>query len=85
MDTLMDALTRYTDENLMLQLLQETAPQTKAAWCRVEELTNRLNALGPEAEKWTEELRDELVTIDFHYEQAVLRAGISIGLELGRL
>lgn len=85
METLIDALTRYADENLMLRLLQDTAPQTRAAWDKVERLAGRLEALGPEAEKWMGELRDELVTIDFNYERAVLRAGISIGLELGRL
>lgn len=85
METLIDALMRYTDENLMLRLLQDTAPQTRAAWDKVERLAGRLEALGPEAEKWMGELRDELVTIDFNYERAVLRAGIFIGLELGRL
>jgi len=85
METLIDALARYANENLIFRLQQDTALETRAACYRVEQLTSQLESLGPEAEKWMGELRAELATIDVNNEQAILRAGISIGLELGRL
>ncbi len=85
MDTLIDALTQYADENLIPRLQQEIDPQIRAACRRAEELTSRLESLSPQARKWTGKLRNELSAIDYNNEQAALLAGISIGLELGRL
>jgi len=85
METLIDALLRYANENLVRRLQQDTAAETRAACNRVDQLTSQLEALGPEAEKWMGELRGEQAMIDVNNERAVLLAGISIGLELGRL
>jgi len=85
METLTEVLARYAAENVTARFQQDTAPQTRAAWRQVDQLTSQLKALGPEAAQWMEELKDELLTIDSNREQATLLAGISIGLELGRL
>ena len=85
MESLIDALTIYDAENLISRFQQETAVQTRAAWREVDRLTNQLETVSPEAKKWMEALKEELLKIDINQERAVLLAGISIGLELGRL
>ena len=85
MKSLIDALTLYAAENLISRFQQETAVQTRAAWREVDRLTNQLETVSPEAKKWMEALKEELLKIDINQERAVLLAGISIGLELGRL
>ena len=85
METLADALTQYAAENLIPRLQQKTAAQTRAACYEADRLTSQLKALGPEAQKWMEQLEKELLVIDTNYEQASLLAGISIGLKLGQL
>lgn len=85
MESLIDALTLYAAENLIFRFQQETAVQTRAAWREVDRLTNQLETVSPEAKKWMEALKEELLKIDINQERAVLLAGISIGLELGRL
>ena len=85
MESLIDALTLYAAENLISRFQQETAVQTRAAWREVDWLTNQLETVSPEAKKWMEALKEELLKIDINQERAVLLAGISIGLELGRL
>ena len=85
MESLIDALTLYAAENLIPHFQKETAAQTRAAWYEADKLTSQLKALGPEAENWIDELKAELLKIDINQERAVLLAGISIGLELGRL
>ena len=85
MESLIDALTLYAAENLIPRFQKETAVETKAAWRKVDQLTGQLRALGPKEEKWMDELKEELLTIDYNHERATLLAGISIGLELGRL
>ena len=85
MESLIDALTLYAAENLISRFQQETAVQTRADWREVDRLTNQLETVSPEAKKWMEALKEELLKIDINQERAVLLAGISIGLELGRL
>ena len=85
MESLIDALTLYAAENLISRFQQETAVQTRAAWREVDRLTTQLETVSPEAKKWMEALKEELLKIDINQERAVLLAGISIGLELGRL
>jgi len=85
MESLLEALAMYADENLIGHYEQENSLSMRAARHRVDVLSDRLEALGPEAKKLVEELRKKLLYIDFNNEQAALRAGISIGLELGRL
>ena len=85
MEPLIDALTIYAAENLIPRFQKETAAQTRAAWRKVNQLVSQLKALDPEAEKWIEALKAEMLKIDTNQERAALLAGISIGLELGRL
>lgn len=85
MESLIDVLAIYAAENLIPRFQEETATQTRAAWREVNQLTGQLKALGPETEKWVEALKLELLKIDTNQERATLLAGISIGLELGRL
>ena len=85
METLLDALTLYAAENLIPRFQRETAAQTRTAWHKVDQLVEQLRALSPEADQYLEQLCSELLTIDFNHERATLRAGLSIGLELGRL
>ena len=85
MTDLIDALSLYAAETLVPRFQRETATQTKAAWHNVGRLVEKLKALSPEAGQYMEELLNELLTIDFNHERAVLMAGLSIGLELGRL
>ena len=85
MTELIDALILYANENLIPRFQRETAAQTRAAWRKVDQLTEELKALSPEAREHMEQLKEELLTIDSSHERAALLAGISIGLELGRL
>ena len=85
MTELIDALTLYANENLIPRFQRETAAQTRIAWRNVDQLTEQLKELGPEAGERIEQLKEELLTIDGNHERAALLAGISIGLELGRL
>lgn len=85
MSDLIDDLSLYAAENLIPRFQQETAAQTRAAWRKVDQLVEQLKALSPEAEQYLEQLHGELLTIDFNRERAILQAGLSIGLELGRL
>lgn len=85
METVLDTLVLYAAENLIPRFQQETAAQTRAAWRKVDQLVEQLKALSPEADQYLEQLHSELLTIDFNHERAVLKAGLSIGLELGRL
>ena len=85
MTDLIDDLSLYAAENLVPRFQRETAAQTKTAWHNVDRLVEKLKALSPEADQYLEELLNELLTIDFNHERAVLLAGLSIGLELGQL
>lgn len=85
MEPLLETLTQYAEENLVVRLLRENIPQIRAARVRAEQLTNQLKATNPEAEKQVEKLEIALNNIHSCREQAFLLSGISIGLELGRL
>lgn len=87
METLLDVLTQYAEENLVVRFLREYAPQIKAARLRADRLTEELKALHPDSETQVEQLELELELGGVHFcrEQAFLLSGISIGLELGRL
>lgn len=85
MKTLLDVLTQYAEEKLIPRLLRENTQQMRAARLRADETVKRLLALGPEAKEEVEKLETELDRLHFFREQAFLLAGISIGLELGRL
>ena len=85
METLLEVLAQYAEENLMLRLLREYTPQIQAAQLRADQLKKELKVLAPEAEARLEKLETELSGIHFCREQASLLAGVSIGLELGRL
>ena len=85
MTTLMDVLAQYAEENLVSRLLLETGPQFSEAEVLTEELTARLKAISPDAEDCVKRLTFQLDTVSICREQAFLLAGVSIGLELGRL
>ena len=85
METLLEVLTQYAEENLVPRFLREHAPQIQTARLRADRLAEKLEALAPEAEEWVEKLENEWGSVNFCREQAFLLSGISIGLELGRL
>ena len=85
METLLEVLTQYAEENLVLRFLAEYAPQIQGAQARAERLDQQLKGLGPDASERVEALRTELDQVCSCREQALLLSGISIGLELGRL
>ena len=85
MEALLEALTLYAEENLIFPLVQAYAPQIRGARIRADRLEEELRVLAPEAEERLEKLETEWDNIHFCREQAFLLAGISIGLELGRL
>ncbi|MEH2941201.1 hypothetical protein AALA83_05410 [Oscillospiraceae bacterium 44-5] len=85
MKTLIDVLALYAAENLVPCFQKDTAAQTRAAYHKADQLTGRLEALSPEAAQWMDALKTEQLTVSLNQERAVLLAGISIGLELGRL
>ena len=84
METLLYDLVQYAEENLVSRFLREYAPQYQEAEEQVERLSEQLKAL-PEAEVSMKELHFALDTASLCRNQAFLLAGISIGLELGRL
>lgn len=85
MKTLIDALIVYAAENLIPHFRKETATQTRAACHKAGQPTDQLKALSPEAKRWMDARKTEQLTINGNQERAALLAGISIGLELGRL
>ena len=85
MEAILEVLTQYVEENLVLRYLGKYTPQVGAARARADLAAKRLRALSPEAEDCVETLEMELGQVGFCREQAFLLAGVSIGLELGRL
>lgn len=85
METLLEVLTQYAEENLVFQILREHVPQIQRARLRADHLAKELKVLVPEAEEQIKQLEIELGSVYFCREQAFLLSGISIGLELGRL
>ena len=85
MEALLEALTLYAEENLIFPLVQAYAPQIRGAHIRADRLEEELRVLVPEAEERLEKLETELGSIHFCREQAFPLAGVTIGLELGRL
>lgn len=85
METLLDILTQYAEENLVYRLLRENAPQIRAARAQADRLVKELKSHSPEAAEKIEELEAELDAVQTCRNQAFLLSGISIGLELGRL
>ena len=63
MEPLLETLTQYAEENLVVRLLRENIPQIRAARVRAEQLTNQLKATNPEAEKQVEKLEIALNNI----------------------
>ena len=85
METLLDVLTQYAEENLVARLLREKTPQIRAAQLQAELTAEKLRGLGPDVAEQVEKLEIELDNVHFCREQAFLLSGISIGMELGRL
>lgn len=85
METLLELLTQYAEENLIVRLLREYAPQIRTARFRADQVTETLKELSPETAEQVDRLKNELDKVYSCREQAFLLSGISIGLELGRL
>lgn len=85
METLLDVLTQYAEENQISRFLREIAPQFQEAEEQVERLTEALKAMSPAAEERVKRLTFELDTVSLCRNQAFLLSGISIGLRLGQL
>lgn len=85
METLLELLTQYTEENLVVHFLGKYTPQVGAARARADLAAKALDNLAPEAKEYVEKLKLELDDVYSCREQAFLLSGISIGLELGRL
>ena len=85
METLLDILSQYAEENLVSRLLREHTPIIQAAQLRANMEAETLRAFSPNAAEHVEKLESELSDAHFFREQAFLLAGVSIGLELGRL
>ena len=85
METLLEVLTQYAEENLVPRFLREHAPQIQTARLRADRLAEVLKELNPETAEQVDRLKNELDKVYSCREQAFLLSGISIGLELGRL
>lgn len=85
MKTLLEILTQYAEENLVLRFLRERTPQMREARLRADSLADKLKALNPDTKQFVEKLEIELDNVHFCREQAFLLSGIAIGLELGQL
>lgn len=85
METLLELLTQYAEENLLVRYLREYAPQIKVARFQADQVTEVLKELNPETAERIDRLKNELDKVYSCREQAFLLSGISIGLELGRL
>lgn len=85
MTTLFETLYTYAAEHLVAKYQQKTAARSRAAQRKAEELSERLNSIAPGAEECVNELQALWDTMDDYHSQAVFLAGLSVGLELGRL
>lgn len=85
METLLELLTQYAEENLLVHYLREYTPQIQTARFRADQTAETLKALKPEMAEQVDRLKNELDNVHLCREQAFLLSGISIGLELGRL
>lgn len=85
METLLEILTQYAEENLLVRYLREYTPQIKAVRFQADQVTEVLKELNPETAERIDRLKNELDNVHLCREQAFLLSGISIGLELGRL
>lgn len=85
MAKLLDILYTYAAENLVVRFQQRSAVKKHAAQRKAEELTNQLKDMAPGVEDHVKELKIVWDAMDDYHSQAVFLAGLSIGLELGRL
>ncbi|MCI8422043.1 MAG: hypothetical protein HFF50_00705 [Lawsonibacter sp.] len=85
MEKLMNALMLYASEHRVKRYELETYPEDQLARQEAEKLLEYLKSLGPEAEQSVKRLNIELETVSISQNQAYFLAGLSIGLELGRL
>lgn len=85
METLLDVLMRYAEEDLVSRYLREQFPQSREAEGQTDRLLQQLREMGPEAAACVKRLAFELDTLPICQKQAFLLSGVSIGLDLGRL
>lgn len=85
MNRMLETLYVYAAEHLVVKYQQETAAKRRTAQHKAEELLERLNRTAPGAEECVEELKALWDTMNDYHSRAVFLAGLSIGLDLGRL
>ena len=85
METILEVLTQYVEENLVTRFLREYTSQIQTARFRADQVTEVLKELYPETAEQVDWLKSELDNVHLCRNQAFLLSGISIGLELGRL
>jgi len=85
MTDLLDALYVYAAENRVTRFQWESAAETRTAQRRADKLTQQLNGFAPEAGECVEKLKEAWDEANDSHTRAVFLAGLSIGLELGRL
>ena len=85
MTKLFEVLYIYAAEHLVVKYQQETAAKIRTAQRKADELSEQLNHIAPGAEERVEELKVLWDTMNDYHSRAVFLAGLSIGLDLGRL
>lgn len=85
MTPLQDALLQFAQEKIVFHFYGDELEDLRRAEGETETLIEELKALGGETEKAIKKLRFESDTAHIIQEKAVFFAGVSVGLELGRL
>lgn len=85
MTPLLDAIYLYADKELMPRYQKEDEPWLQQSRARYEQYRQVLKGLGGEAWASFRKLETEGEYISGYEKAAVFQAGVSIGLELGRL
>ncbi len=85
MTPLQDALLQFAQEKIVIHFYGEELEDLRRAESEADALIEELKALGGEAEETVKKLRFESDTAHLIQEKALFFAGVSVGLELGRL
>ena len=85
MTKLQNMLYSYAEENLFSRCCGDDLGTLRQSEQKAEALMEQLKGAGRETEQWAEQLRFEWGAADSLHTQALFLAGLSMGLELGRL
>lgn len=85
MTQLQDMLYSYAEENLFSRCCGDDLGMLRQAEEKAEALMEQLKGAGGETAQWAKQLRFERDTAGILHAQALFLAGLSMGLELGRL